>query len=150
MKTPVRRRSAWLALILLAAATPGTRRLAVAGSSGPAETADAGQAARDDVVRFVRNFVDARNNGETGPLLDLYSAKPGVSTADMGVITHGREGIRAAADRQSGSQGAERLTLGGIEVASPGLSIRHRTSGVSGTRRSGRTMRRRSVSCATW
>ena len=96
----------------------------VIGFLGVPGAADA-PPSRDEVLRFVRAYIDANNSADPIAVMDMVSKKPEVSTAEMGVINRGWEAIRAEADKLAGAQGSHTISLGTMDVAflGPGYAL---------------------------
>ena len=79
-------------------------------------------ALRDDVIKFVRAYVDAANRADANAIMDMTSRKPSVSSVALGEITRGWEAMRADADSLAGSEGTYKLSIGTVDVTPLGSS----------------------------
>ena len=88
----------------------------VIGAVGTVRAADSGPAARDEIQRFVRAYIDANNGADPTAILDMVSRKPDVSMAEMGSINRGWDSIRAELDKLAGTQGTHTVSLGTMDI----------------------------------
>jgi uncharacterized protein (TIGR02246 family) len=88
----------------------------VVGGMGAGPAADSGPAAREEIQRFVRAYIDANNGADPTAILDMVSRKPEVSMAEMGSINRGWDSIRAELDKLAGTQGTHTVSLGTMDI----------------------------------
>jgi uncharacterized protein (TIGR02246 family) len=72
--------------------------------------------ARDEILQFVKSYIDANNKADATAIMDMTSRKATVSSVEMGTITRGWEGIRSSVDAAIGSTTNDKLTLGVVDV----------------------------------
>src|SRR5882672_1847485 len=88
----------------------------VLGGMGAGRAADSGPAAREEIQRFVRAYIEANNGADPTAILDMVSRKPEVSMAEMGSINRGWDSIRAELDKLAGTQGTHTVSLGTMDI----------------------------------
>jgi ketosteroid isomerase-like protein len=81
------------------------------GALGAARAADATPPARDEIVRFVRAYLDANNGADPASIMDMVSRKSEASMAEMGTINRGWEAIRAELQKLAATQGTHTVSL---------------------------------------
>jgi ketosteroid isomerase-like protein len=77
-------------------------------------------AVRNDVLAFVRGYLDAENRADATALSDAISRREDVTSINSGNITRGWAAIRDATDLITGKQGSFRLDAGSMDVVSLG------------------------------
>jgi len=75
---------------------------------------------RDEVLQFVKSYIDASNKGDATAIMDMTSRKSTVSSVAEGKITRGWEAIRNSVDEEIGSPESEKMTLGVVDVQTLG------------------------------
>ena len=80
---------------------------------------------RDEVLQFVKSYIDASNKNDATAVMDMISKKPTVSTVVEGKITRGWDAIRNTVDEELGSSDDEKMTLGVVDVQAlgPGYAL---------------------------
>src|SRR3990167_2891041 len=73
-------------------------------------------AQRDDVIRFVADYVEATNAGNMTAYVDMYVHRSDLMTVDDGTLKRGWEVVRDEANAAAGFQGAYRVATGVVEV----------------------------------
>ena len=86
------------------------------GAPGAARAAEGAPPARDEIVRFVRAYVDANNGADPISIMDMVSRKPETSMAEMGAINRGWEAIRAELEKLASTQGTHTVSLGTMDI----------------------------------
>ena len=76
--------------------------------------------ARDEVLQFVKSYIDANNRNDATAVMDMTSKKSTVSSVAMGEITRGWEAIRTSVDARVGSSANDKVTLGVVDVQALG------------------------------
>jgi len=71
---------------------------------------------REEIVAFVRGYVDAANRVDIDAAMQMTSRNPNVSSATLGSITRGWDALRAQADEAAGSGGMYQVALGSLDV----------------------------------
>lgn len=79
-------------------------------------------ATRNDVLTFVRSYIDAHNRADATALSDAVSHRADVTSVGDGDITHGWDAIRAETDKITGKEGSFRFDVGTMDVVSLGTS----------------------------
>ena len=83
---------------------------------GAARSSDGAPPARDEIVRFVRAYVDANNGADPASIMDMVSRRPETSMAEMGAINRGGEAIRAELEKLAATQGTHTVSLGRMDI----------------------------------
>ena len=97
-------RSLFLPLLLLTIGAP-SRMLAQAPSNQ-----------RQDVLAFVRAYVDAANRGDITAYIDMYAQRRDLITVSDGQLTRGWDALRDEANQMMGTEGAYRISAGSVDV----------------------------------
>lgn len=71
---------------------------------------------REEIVAFVRGYIDIHNRVDIDAAMQMYSRNPNVSSAVLGTITRGWDALRAQADEAVGSGGSYQIALGSLDV----------------------------------
>jgi uncharacterized protein (TIGR02246 family) len=85
--------------------------------------AAAGQ--RQEVLAFVRAYVDATNRADMTAYVDMYAQRPDLITVNDGEFTRGWDAVRNGANEMMGTEGSFRMSVGVVEVMtlSPTMAI---------------------------
>ena len=83
--------------------------------------AAAGQ--RQEVLAFVRAYIDAANRGDMTAYVEMYAQRPDLVTISDGDVTRGWEAVRNEANQMVGTEGAYRVFPGVVEVVSLSQSM---------------------------
>jgi ketosteroid isomerase-like protein len=108
--------SALLALTITALAPLQARSQQQQGERTP----QVSTAVRNEVLTFVRGYVDAENRADPTALSDAMSHRADVSSIQYGNITRGWDAIRASTDQITGKQGTFRVDVGTMDVSALG------------------------------
>jgi uncharacterized protein (TIGR02246 family) len=87
--------------------------------------AQAGGNQRQDVLAFVRAYVDASNRGDMTAYVNMYAQRPDLVVVSDGQISRGWESVREEANQMMGTEGAYRISAGVVDVLnlSPDIAI---------------------------
>jgi uncharacterized protein (TIGR02246 family) len=78
---------------------------------------------RQEVLAFVRAYVDAANRADWSSVADAYAKRPDVIRVKSGAVTRGWEAIRNEVTRARRSASADRVSVGVVEVMSLSATV---------------------------
>lgn len=87
--------------------------------------AQAGANQRQEVLAFVRAYVDAVNRADMTAYVDMYAQRRELIVVNDGQVTRGWEAVRDEANQMMGAEGSYRISPGVVDVVvlSPDVAI---------------------------
>jgi uncharacterized protein (TIGR02246 family) len=78
--------------------------------------AQAGANQRQEVLAFVRGYVDAVNRADMTAYVDMYAQRRDLIVVNDGQVTRGWEAVRDEANQMMGAEGSYRISAGVVDV----------------------------------
>jgi uncharacterized protein (TIGR02246 family) len=86
----------------------------------PALTAQTPATQRQEVLDFVRRYVDAANRADITAYVDMYAQRPDLLSVSDGQVSRGWDAVRDEANQMMGSGGTFRISIGAIDFLTLG------------------------------